>query len=267
MNTDNNQLILSEALQSLFTVEITADNSPTLRLKSSATEKPESMHHSGGAATETNYIYTQPFQKTIKDWPFNDLKEFNIAVVGLGLGYIETSLLGWLQIENFSQNVQITSFEKESALIQDFKAYFTKTIENSVHQKMLQSVCKIHRYNEHLLFDLMKVIIKNDHSKFKIDLKSELNKTNINDQKFHYIAFDAFSQKTDHPLWTEDFLNHFVAEAAAPDCLLTTYACTGILKQVLKKHGFKLIPRQGFQGKRDSTLAVRGQFAEIDYSN
>lgn len=266
MNRDNNQLILSQSLQSLFTVEITADNSPTLRLKSGLSGKPESMHHSGGAATETFYIYTQPLEKILKDWPFTDLKQFNVAVVGLGLGYIETSFIGLLQKENFLQATQITSFEKESALIELFRKHFSQPNENSVHQKMLQLVCKIHNYNENQLFELMKIVIKNDHPQIRLDLKSELSKDSKSDSPFHYIAFDAFSQKTDHPLWTEDFLQHFIDQMAASDCLLTTYACTGLLKQVLKKHGFKLIPRLGFQGKRDSTLAVRGLFTEIDYS-
>ena len=228
------------------------------------------MHHSGGAATETAYIYTTPLEKTLKAWPFKDLKQFrqsfNIAVVGLGLGYIETSLIGLLQKESFLQAAQITSFEKESALIESFKTHFTLSGENSVHQKMLQSVCEIHNFDESQLFDLMKVVIKNDYPQIRLDLKTELNKDTQLDSPFHYIAFDAFSQKTDHPLWTEEFLNYFIDQAASPDCLFTTYACTGLLKQTLKKHGFTLIPRLGFQGKRDSTLAVRGRFTQVDLS-
>ena len=266
MNDDNNQLILSEPLQSLFTAELTSDKSPTLRLKTSSSDKLESMHHSGGAATETSYIYIEPLKKTIKACPFEDLKQLNIAIVGLGLGYIEISLVGLLQKENFSNNVHITSFEKESVLIEEFKDFFDKPAKNSIHRKMFQSVCEINNYDENKLFDLMNAVIKNKHPQFKLDLKTELNNTNISAQKFHYIAFDAFSQKTDHPLWKEDFLDDFINQAAEPDCLFTTYACTGVLKQVLKKHGFRLIPRLGFQGKRDSTLAVRGAFTEIDYS-
>ena len=266
MNRDNNQLILSQSLQSLFSVEITADNSPTLRLKSSSNDKPESMHHSGGAATETAYIYTQPLEKTLKALLFKDLKQFNIAIVGLGVGYIETSLLGLLQKENFSNLVYITSFEKESSLILEFKNYFDQSGKNSVHQRMFQSVCEIHNYDENKLFDLLKTIIKNDDPQIRLDLKSELSQDTQLDSLFHYIAFDAFSQKTDHPLWTEEFLNYFIEQAASPDCLFTTYACTGLLKQTLKKHGFTLIPRLGFQGKRDSTLAVRGRFTQVDLS-
>ena len=266
MNDDNNQLILSEALQSLFTAELTSDKSPTLRLKTSSSDKLESMHHSGGAATETSYIYTEPLKKTIKRWPFEDLKELNIAVVGLGLGYIETSLVGLLQKENFSLATGLTSFEKESVLIEEFKNFFDQSHKNSIHQKMFQSVSEINNYDENKLFDLMKVVIKNEHLQFRLDLKTELNNTTISAQKFHYIAFDAFSQKTDHPLWKEDFLDNFINQTAEPDCLFTTYACTGTLKQVLKKHGFRLIPRLGFQGKRDSTLAVRGVFNRVDLS-
>ncbi len=266
MNADNNQLILSLSLQSLFTAELTADNSPTLRLKSSISDKLESMHHSGGAATETAYIYIEPLKKTLKAWPFKDTEQFNIAVVGLGLGYIETSLIGLFQKENFLQTIQITSFEKESALIQSFKNHFNQSDKKSIHQKMFQSVCEIHSYDKNQVFDLMKSILKNNHPQIKLDLKSELNKDFRLDNPFHYIAFDAFSQKTDHPLWSEDFLNDFIEKTAGSDCLLTTYACTGILKQVLKKHGFTLIPRLGFQGKRDSTLAVRGCFTQVDLS-
>ena len=42
----------NEFAQTRFTIEITADGSPTLKLP----EQGESMHHSGGAAKETDYI-------------------------------------------------------------------------------------------------------------------------------------------------------------------------------------------------------------------
>ncbi|MFZ4405454.1 MAG: hypothetical protein ACOYOK_15255 [Pseudobdellovibrionaceae bacterium] len=55
-----------------FTAEITEDGSPTLRLKQSSTAKfptGESMHHSGGAATETLYIYGYAIQQVFERWP------------------------------------------------------------------------------------------------------------------------------------------------------------------------------------------------------
>jgi len=84
-------------------------------------------------------------------------------------------------------------------------------------------------------------------------------------KRWHVMCFDAFSKKSSATLWTEEFLNSFLENHTHADCVFTTYACTSQLKRVLKKHGFSLINRPGFAGKRESTLAMRGSLFLTDY--
>lgn len=79
------------------------------------------------------------------------------------------------------------------------------------------------------------------------------------------ICYDAFSQKTNNPLWQKEFLEKFIHDHAEEDCVFTTYACTSVLKKVLTEKKFQLIKRPGFFGKRDSTLALRGCFKTKEY--
>ncbi len=221
-----------------FITEITADSSPTLRLISSATEKPESMHHSGGAATETNYIYGEAILKAL-----NHQKNLQFLVVGLGLGYIE------ILISSLADVVKIESYEVDDEL----RLNFAEWIKGSDQFEIYNEVCKS------LKLDTLK-IRKKLQAVNEININSELSIHSTFKEKSNVICFDAFSQKTSGSLWTEDFLNYFIISACADDCLFTTYACTSLLKRVLIKNGFTLIKREGYAGKRESTLAVRGVF-------
>ena len=73
----------------------------------------------------------------------------------------------------------------------------------------------------------------------------------------HLVFYDAFSNKMHTGPWEESSFALELSPCLAPQCLVTTYAVTGNLKRGLKALGFRLLPRQGFQGKRESTLAIR----------
>jgi protein-L-isoaspartate O-methyltransferase len=110
-----------------FITELTADNSPTLRLISSATSKPESMHHSGGAATETKYIYGEAILKAL-----TFQKDLNFLVVGLGLGYIE------ILISSLIENAKIESYEIDEEL----RTHFLDWVKGSEQLEIYNLVCK-----------------------------------------------------------------------------------------------------------------------------
>ena len=57
---------------------------------------------------------------------------------------------------------------------------------------------------------------------------------------------------------SEEFLTLFCKKLAAPDCVFSTYASRGDYDGLLIQQGFRVFLRQGFQGKRQSTYAVRG---------
>ena len=242
-----------ERTQTPFTLELTQDGSPTLKMPNGG----ESMHHSGGAALETQYIYKTPIE-----WAFKHLGEVNVHVVGLGLGYIEISwAVEFLKTRKFKNcQSRLTSFEVELELVENFKSWFlqsTKTSETKLD--IYNTICQ-HLDSEVPINDIKQILSKNyENSEILNDLFIDYKKSN----KAHVICFDAFSSKTTQNLWSEDFLNKYINQCAEEDCIFTTYACTGVLKRALKNNGFVLNERLGFKGKRDSTFAVRGLFKGV----
>ena len=237
-----------------FVIELTGDGSPTLRLKNANLQfpekMPESMHHSGGAALETLYIYIEPFKNTLTAAAMElKLKELSLGVVGLGLGYIELSLLQNL-IANPAISANLTSFEKETELVENLTAWL-----DGKNNATYELIC------EKLSVKKAQVIEKIQNLEWQklglLDFETKVSKP------FNFVAYDAFSQFTDGPLWSDDFLDFFLTNLCDKDCVFSTYACTGNLKRALQRNGFLFIRRQGFTGKRDATLALRGQFKSL----
>lgn len=237
-----------------FDVELTADGSPTLRLKEALFEKrPESMHHSGGAASETRYIYTLPFNIIKK---FSD--DIRVGVVGLGLGYIELSLLKDLDTtEDLEKIIEITSFEKVDELTEKFKNWIFKKENNDLYNLIQEKIIQF-SLKPNSDFKIQDFLEKNKNIQW--NFLKELSLDTQIDRKFNFIAYDAFSRSTDHPLWSDEFLDYFLSQLCDQDCVFTTYACTGSLKRALVRNGFYFMKRLGFSQKRDSTIALRGVF-------
>ncbi|MGZ3692194.1 MAG: MnmC family methyltransferase, partial [Pseudobdellovibrio sp.] len=211
----------------------------------------ESMHHSGGAAAETEYIYKSVIEKSLQVKP-----GARLGVVGLGLGYIEIS---WA-LAVIKNNLQIdppsvVSYEIDEELKIKFKEWCERRdLKTFIYDQMVEA---LETGFDH---ELIKNLITQK-TEFKGDLLTDYEK----DKSLNIVCYDAFSSKTTAALWSEDFLNQFIQKACAEDCVFTTYACTGVLKKVLKENGFILLTRLGFKGKRDSTLAVRGKFKSVTY--
>jgi hypothetical protein len=244
--------------QTRFTIETTEDGSPTLRLRLSDGTGGESMHHSGGAAAETEYIY-----KSVIEAALQVLPELKLAVVGLGLGYIEIS---WAiaNLNNFRNEKKNGKKEIKSTFVsfeaeEDLKTNFLTWIATG-KPEIYNTVCSAMDKNSSI--DEIRKLLELNLQKFA--LKGDLVKEFEKDKTWNVICFDAFSKKTSEELWTEDFLNELLQKSCHEDCILTTYACTGALKRALKQNNFRLIERTRFKGKRDSTLAVRGIFNSSD---
>ena len=233
-----------------FVIELTGDGSPTLRLKNANNQfpekMPESMHHSGGAAAETLYIYAGPFKNTLSTLNALNKKELSVGVVGLGLGYIELAALQSLTA-NSSISATITSFEKETELTESFKAWAAGS-EN----KTYDLICEKLNVDKAKSLALLQTLNWNALGELTVQTQIE--------KKFNFVAYDAFSQFTDGPLWADDFLDFFLKNLCATDCVFATYGCTGLLKRALIRNNFIFIKRLGFRGKRDATLALRGEF-------
>lgn len=261
MNQSTNQ-ILDRLLNGLgFGLELTRDGSPTLRLKNTTDDQgtAESMHHSGGAASETWYIYGSVMEKVFQNAERLQISPIKTCCVGLGLGFIEMAYA--LNALNQKINGQIDSFEIVAGLVKNFKHWILKN-ENSTGEIYDLAFCKLVETNQKF--------INTPKSAVQDYLKSQLEKnflihgdllTYSETKKWHLVCFDAFSKKSSEAIWTDQFLNQFIEKHCEDNCVFTTYACTSELKRILKIHGFTILKRPGFSGKRESTLAVRGCFS------
>lgn len=241
-----------------FEIEITGDSSPSLRLLTSIDPtkyRGESMHHSGGACAETLLIYGKPIHEIL-----HNMEKPHFLIVGLGLGYIEMTIAREaLLLGLTSEQVGlITSYESVPELRQFFFQWLWdlnlqlapevwntyETAANHVIQKTSLTV------------DNLKVFLRGHFSRLE-DIQGALSATVKLPSRYHCILYDAFSSKTSPFLWEEEFLQQLLQDGAAEKCQVSTYACKASLKRALQSQGFAVIVREGFQGKRNSTLGTR----------
>ena len=248
-----------------FQVESTADASPTLRLFGAdlldQTKPAESMHHSGGAATETLYIYGTAISWALTKFQVAQLR---VASVGLGLGYNEI-LMAILTLQNPSKSAKIDSFEIDHELKDAFYKWIfdinnkdeNQYAKNQIYNKIFLLLSL--KLQSALALDVVKKYLQHQVQSGELRLLDELNLEKIPENpRYHLCLFDAFSQKTTQELWDKIFLDRFIERSFdAHYALLSTYACAGVLTRALKSHGFSVIKKPGFLGKRDSTWAER----------
>jgi tRNA U34 5-methylaminomethyl-2-thiouridine-forming methyltransferase MnmC len=264
-----------------YFLELTADGSPTLRWG-----QGESMHHSGGAASESIYIYqtaldfffslqkteivSRDSQKEIGDveawlWKSSLLgsldelsDKITVMSLGFGLGYNELIVSMWALSNNIPANkIRLVSYEKDHFLYEEFQ----KWLESSEKAKMTVVydliLNKIIEFN--LAINLTVDDIKTNLRQWLLDgcweQESALQNVNQINDKFNIFLFDAFSNKTTPHLWESNFLDELLKNKIKAPCVFSTYACRGELKRTLAANDFRVVRRQGFKGKRDATLA------------
>ncbi len=244
-----------------FSVEETQDGSPTLRLlpaSQSPEERPESMHHSGGAYSESVYIYGEIINDAMKK--LSSQKEpLSILSLGLGLGYNEL-LVASLSIQNgIEKNFRLQSYEIVPELISSFLAFCHGEILAPEVMQTYQKMMAFYEKNFRLsTAEILKALIQAwDDGRWEIDKDFSVISEK---ESCHVLLYDAFSGKTNQNLWTEEFLTQKLMMCSAPDALFGTYACRASLKQALKNCNYEIHVRDGFLGKRNSTQARRGLF-------
>jgi hypothetical protein len=241
-----------------FEIEITGDSSPSLRLLTSVDPtkyRGESMHHSGGACAETLLIYGKPINEVLRN-----VEKPHFLIVGLGLGYIEMAIAREALLLGMSahQVGLITSYES----VPELREFFFQWLWDQ-HSVLAQEVWDVYEsVAQHILADTtltvgaLKEFLKVHFLKLE-DIQGALSAEVKPLSKYHCILYDAFSSKTSPFLWEEEFLFQFLQEGAADKCQVSTYACKASLKRALKRLSFEVIVREGFQGKRNSTLGIR----------
>lgn len=222
-----------------FSVIMTGDGSPSLR------GETESMHHSGGAYSETQYIYGEALRRLLQ-WPA--LNEWRVLVVGLGLGYIE--LMAMAEALKNGKGLRLLSYEIKQELVDIFLGWLRGLRQEPVYDQLYQFYLK--DYPE---LDLKKALTT-AYDCGDWEIRGALDADSLPLKKYHALLFDAFSGKSTPALWTEDFLQLFLQKTTHGYAIFSTYACTGILRRTLEKAEYKVEKREGFLGKRNSTIAT-----------
>lgn len=223
----------------------TADQSPSL--VDLGTANVESMHHRGGAAAESEYIYGHCLEQGLI------CKLNRVLSVGLGLGYNELIAFKKFKESQKLQELRLTSFELKPILVESFLKYLEDGLDReSTYAEVFNAVgVDRNEAKDFFIPALQKKQwqIKGDFSKVLDEIQPE----------YQILLYDAFSSKTDPGLWGEDFLTKLFQEKSARTAVLSTYACTGALKRSLKNAGFTVQLRPGFQSKRECTFAERSR--------
>lgn len=235
-----------------FGLEFTQDGSPTLRLPGDG----ESMHHMGGAFAETLEIYAEP-----SHWVLTREPQARFFSLGLGLGYVEMAVTA--AALSLGLRARGETRESEEPLRRAFLSWLKGDLPAgevlSTYEGLAQRFGVWAQVEpQQIRVHLHEQVVSGDWRLAGAFGPSEPPP----EGRFHGICYDAFSSKTSPELWGQDFLEGFFREHAAPESLLTTYACTGNLKRALAQTEFAVLKKSGFQGKKNSTLALRGSWRE-----
>jgi hypothetical protein len=231
-------------------LEITGDGSPTLR---SERGQGESMHHSGGAFSETLQIYGSVLKEA-----FERVKKVGVLSVGLGLGYNEL-LVSALDLSHPGSDVRLRSFETDPFLTQHFVDFLNDQLPEGEIKENYEIITDLWAKNFNLQSENIRKNLLYLMNEKKFRLEGDYSKVDQH-EKMNVILYDAYSSKTSQELWSEEFLKSSLADWAAEDCILATYACTGPLKRALLANQFQFVKKDGFFGKRNSTQGRRGVF-------
>jgi tRNA U34 5-methylaminomethyl-2-thiouridine-forming methyltransferase MnmC len=244
----------SEICKAVLEVYLTQDGSPTLVFTRPGDEYVEKMHHSGGAWTETAYIYLPALEVT------SNLSQ-RILSLGLGLGYNELMACAF-ELKNKPPHPSVIhSFEVLTELRENFRAFLISGKSSKydhAYEKIAQLIANHFELDPRALVEFSAQKLE----KSELQLLSSFPESLPRGQSYNVLLYDAFSNKMSPELWTEEFLKSLFEKICEKDCVLSTYAATGALKRSLKSLYFRKVQRPGFAGKRDSSFYLRGGLVE-----
>ena len=180
-----------------FEIEKTKDDSPTLRLISGIQGGGESMHHSGGALSETCLIYGQAM-----DWGFKNHSRPTIISLGLGLGYVEILACAKSLLHNSS--FEVLSFEIVEGLRENFRKFFIEGKKSEIYEWILENIARAEKVKVEDLRSLVKKSLQEN----QLDLLGNFIPWVPNLKTFDVFCYDAFSKKTSPELWDEEFMKN-----------------------------------------------------------
>lgn len=194
------------------------------------------MHHSGGAFSETIYIY-EPVVKAA----FERFENPTIVSVGLGLGYNEILVAK----RAAGKPCNLVSFESDENLRNCFQEFMKGNF--SPLNQLYHKIC---RY-----FEVDEAEIQEWFQKQNWRCEPALVSPKQIPAPVHGFLWDAFSKNSTPELWEEKFLIECLSRGVTGSTV-ATYASNSVLKRSLKATGYHVDVRDGFQGKRNATFAV-----------
>lgn len=233
-----------------FAIIQTEDGSPSLEV-TYLNGISERMHHFRGALTETLYVYGPAIA-----WGVDQPLPVRVLSLGLGLAYNELLTIA-TALGRPDNQIHLVSFELDQQLREAILSWLEDKDSSlaSTLDQILALVAQTKNVRPQLLKETGREWQRAKRWEIRAGFPQELRPH----EHFQVILYDAFSAKMDQPLWEETFLSDFLSQHSSPSTVFATYASTGALKRALKGHGFQLEAKVGFGGKKESTLAWRGQ--------
>lgn len=234
-------------LPSQTEIFVTSDGSPTLCFKR-ADGYAEKMHHSGGALSESLYIYHHALLEGLH------LGAPRVLSVGLGLGYNELIAAGEF-LRRGTTDFRLWSFETVPALREGFLAWTAGETEGDL-LPILDDVALQVAAHFAVEASQLRAWLQNARENGFWEMRTTFPE-DLEGVQANVVFYDAYSRKMDPELWDEEALVQALDRHLEPRAVLATYAATGALNRTLRRLGFRPIPKAGFMGKRESTLAIR----------
>jgi len=195
----------------------------------------EYFHSINGAIQESMHIFINAGLRAVSK------KEISVFEVGFGTGL--NAFLTAIEAVNSSLRIQYTAIElfpldySEANLLNYSEIIGRKELFNEIHVSEWEKPIEINSN-----FWLKKI---------KADLL-----TDIPNQKFDLVFFDAFSPNVQPELWTESVFQKIYA-TCNEGAILTTYSVKGVVKRALQKCGFVITKLPGPPGKREFIRAIK----------
>jgi hypothetical protein len=231
---------------------LTNDGSPTvkwLKGEKGFNGEPETMHHMGGAYSETQFLYGNIVRSCM------DQEMMSFVSVGLGLGYIEILVGIEACVRGIRpENVKTLSFESDKFLRSEFLKWVKGEEDSDPVYRLIHS---LFQKDSLVSMDQVRSWLLRQWELGQLSLSGALDSDWHWTQKFHCVLYDAFSAKTSPLLWEEEFLHNLIQSACEAKAVVSTYSSKGAMKRAMKNNGFKVTIRDGFHGRRNSTLGER----------
>jgi len=208
----------------------------------------EHYHSIHGAIQESRHVFIEAGLKYIPSSP----NAISVLEIGFGTGL--NALLTILESQNSNLKIIYTSIEAFP-----LSDEIVRQLNYASELKQDANTYKVDLQNS---FDTMhqsewgKEILISENFNFK-KIQKTLQETELKDQEFDLIYFDAFGPPVQPEMWTEEIFSK-IFSATKPHGILVTYCAKGEVKRTLKKVGFQIQNLPGPPGKREMIRAVKG---------